>query len=387
MIGSVSHWLVRCAAADARCDNRIMQHPLADHDLYCLLGVHPAASAEEIRLAYRQRAMMWHPDRNNRTDAEEVFKLIRSAYDVLRDPARRADYDRHAASRAERPHAPTERPASAAPRERHAGSAPDVRRRVCITLDEQLRGGRVELKVTRTEYCSVCGGSGSTEVRVSCDTCRGSGNVRRSLGLFSFFLVTPTACTDCGGEGVTRPKCVACEGNGSIARKRGHLRFDIPAGIPPSGSLRVCGHGRRGRRGRVAGDLLINVGMVAHPLFEPDFPHLRCEMPISVFRALAGGIVEVPTLDRPVSVSLPADVVDGTELRVAGHGMLNGATGERGDLLVRLRLIRPRTLSDAQRELLAKLERLAADEPGHVDWERRRRDADNMKRSTDRQAA
>ena len=110
-------------------------------------------------------------------------------------------------------------------------------------------------------------------------------------------------------------------------------------------------------------------------------------MPISIFRALAGGIVEVPTLDRPVSVSLPTALVDGTELRVAGHGMLNGATGERGDLLVRLRLIRPRTLSDAQRELLAKLERLAADEPGHVDWERRRRDADNMKRSTDRQAA
>jgi DnaJ-class molecular chaperone len=133
--------------------------------------------------------------------------------------------------------------------------------------------------------------------------------------------------------------------------------------------------------------LLINVGIASHPLFEPDFPHLRCEMPISVFRALAGGIVEVPTLDSPVSIPLPTDLVDGTGLNLTGHGMLNGATGKRGDLLVRLRLVRPRTLSDAQRELLAKLERLAAGEPWHVDWARRRRDADNMKRSTKRQAA
>jgi molecular chaperone DnaJ len=360
-----------------------MRPALTDHDLYGLLGVHPGASAEEIRLAYRQRAMLWHPDRNSCADAEETFKLIRSAYDVLRDPSRRSDYDRNAASRTERAPAP---PGTMAQREPHVGRAPDVRRRVRITLDEQLRGGRVELQVTRTEYCSVCRGSGSSDVLASCENCRGSGYVRPSLGWFPSFLAAPTACTDCGGEGVTQSKCVACAGNGTSARKRGHLRFDIPAGVPPGGSLRVRGHGRRGRSGRVSGDLLINVEIAAHPLFEPDFPHLRCEMPISVFRALAGGIVEVPTLDRPVSVSLPTDLVEGTELRVTSHGMLNGATGKRGDLLVRLRLIRPRKLSGAQRELLAKLELLAADEPRHVEWVRRRRDADNMKRSADRQA-
>jgi molecular chaperone DnaJ len=163
--------------------------------------------------------------------------------------------------------------------------------------------------------------------------------------------------------------------------------LEIPPGIPPGGSLRVRGHGRRGRSGRISGDLLINVGTAPHPLFEPDFPHLRCEMPISIFRGLAGGSIEVPTLDDPVSVSLPTDLVDGTELRISGHGMLNGATGKRGDLLVRLRLIRPSRLSDGQRELLAKLERLAADEPIHVDWVRRRREAGNMKRSPDREAA
>src|SRR6058998_1620768 len=116
---------MRCPAANARCDNQMMQPTLADHDLYGLLGVHPDASTEEIRLAYRQRAMLWHPDRNSCADAEETFKLIRSAYDVLRDPSRRADYDRNAASRAERAPAPDQRrPGSAAQREAHVARAP-----------------------------------------------------------------------------------------------------------------------------------------------------------------------------------------------------------------------------------------------------------------------
>ena len=329
---------------------------------------------------------MWHPDRNHCADAGETFKLIRAAYDVLRDASRRAAYDRSAEPRAGRPHSPAARTPAAAPGEPCAARAPDVRRRVRITLDEQLRGGRVELHVSRTEYCPECGGSGSSETLVSCDNCSGSGQVRPSLGWFTFFPGAATDCAECGGEGVTRPKCAACDGKGTIARKRGQLSFDIPAGVPPGGSLRVRGHGRRGRSGRVSGDLLVNVEIQAHPLFQPDFPHLRCEMPISIFRALAGGVIEVPTLDETVLVSLPTDLVDGTELIVAGHGMLNGATGTRGDLLVRLRLIRPRKVSDAQRELLARLERLAADEPGHVEWARRRQDADKMKRSTGRQA-
>ena len=364
-----------------------MRTPVTDHDLYGLLGVHPSASLEEIRLAYRQRAMMWHPDRNNRSDAEDTFKLIRFAYEVLRDRSRRADYDHHTASRDERSQPPAKQPGATAHRDPNVASAPDVRRRVDITLDEQLHGGRGELHVTRTEYCSTCGGSGTNGVPASCATCKGEGYVRPSLSWFPLFLGEPVACMDCGGAGVTKLECVACEGKGNIARKKGYLRFEIPAGIPPGGSLRIPGQGRRGRNGKASGDLLINVGITSHPLFEPDFPHLRCEMPISVFRALAGGIVEVPTLGSPVSVRLPTDFTDGTELSVTGHGMLNGATGKRGDLLVKLRLVRPRILSDAQRELLAKLERLAADEPRHVDWVRRRGDAEKMKRSTDRQTA
>lgn len=377
---------MRCAVTDVRCDNQMMQHTLADHDPYGLLGVDPGVSAEQIRRAYRQRAMLWHPDRNDCADAEETFKLIRAAYDVLRDPSRRAAYDRKAASRTGHVRTSAEGSPSSAGSEPRAPRAPDVRRRVRITLHEQLRGGEVELQVTRTEYCAACEDSGSGAARTACATCKGSGYVHSSLAWFPFFPAPPIACADCGGEGMTRPQCKACGGRGPIARKRGQLRFAIPEGVPPGGSLRVRGHGRRGRSGTVPGDLLVSVEIMPHPLFRPDFPNLRCDMPISVFRALAGGTIEVPTLGSPVSVSLPADPVDGAELRVVGHGMLNGATGVRGDLLVRLSLIRPRRLSGAQRELLAELERLAANEPAHVEWLRRRRDADTMKRSTGRQA-
>ena len=342
-----------------------MQELLDHDDPYTILEVHPTASTEEIRLAYRKLVMSWHPDRNSRADAAEKFKRIRFAYELLRDSQRRAEYDRHTAARS---HASSPAcPADAAP---DVPTRADVRRRVRITLDQQLRGGHVELQLTRTEYCDACTGSGSAGTVVSCGACGGSGHVRSSLGLFPFFLGLPTTCADCAGEGLTPAKCAVCDGKGTTARKRGRLRFEVPPGLPPGGTLRIRGHGRRSRSGRASGDLLIQIAIDAHPLFEPDFPHLRCEMPVSVFRALAGGALEVPTLGAPVSVPLPAQLIDGTQLRVDGRGMLNGVTGKRGDLLVKLRLVRPHKLSDRQRDLLAQLERLTADDPAYADWKR-----------------
>jgi molecular chaperone DnaJ len=364
-----------------------MPHSFADQDLYALLDVPPAATAKEIRVAFRRRAMQWHPDRNRHAGAEDAFKRIRAAYEVLCDPERRADYDRSVARQGKRAAAAAAEPAASAPRERRTSRAPDARRRVCITLDEQLRGRRVDLKVTRTEYCPACGGAGVGVTPVACGTCAGSGRIRPPLGLFSFFMAAPAPCPDCGGQGTMRPECAPCRGKGTQARKEGQLRFEIPAGMPPGGTLRVRGHGRRGAGGKAAGDLLINVDLAAHPLFEPDFPHLRCAMPVSVFRALSGGSIDVPTLEGAVSIPLPADPVDGAELRVRGHGMLDGVTGKRGDLVVRLRVIRPRTLTVMQRELLGKLDRLAAEEPAHRDWERRVRDAAAARPVKDAEAA
>ncbi len=356
-----------------------MQQARLDDDLYSLLGVRADASMDEIRRAYRKRAMIFHPDRNRLPAAEETFKRIRYAYEVLRDPERRAQYDGNPASFDEHPEDAAAQPADSPgpPPTR----APDLTRRVRITLGEQLSGCRVKLKLTRTEYCQRCDGSGISDAApITCITCRGAGELSRSFGLFSIFGAGTIACADCGGAGSVRAQCEACAGSGTDARKVGHLRFEIPAGTRPGAKLRVRGHGRRGRSGEVSGDLLVHVEIAPHPLFEPDFPHLRCAVPVSVFRALAEGSVEVPTLAAPISVPLPVDVVDGTELLIPGHGMLDAATGTRGDLLIGVRLIRPGSLTERQRELLAELERDASAEAAFIDWAERQRAASDKPR-------
>lgn len=351
-----------------------------DEDLYGLLGVEAAASAEEIRRAYRKLAMIWHPDRNISADAEETFKRIRLAYEVLREPGRRTEYDRNFSSRVRRDDSAHGQQTSTAQADASARQAPNLSRQVSISLEEQLRGCRAKLKLTRTEYCRQCGGSGHANLPpIACSTCGGSGSVRSPLGLFSFFRAAAVACTDCDGKGTIRPTCEACEGTGLSARKTGYLKFEVPAGIRPGASLRVRGHGRRGRSGEAPGDLLVHVGVAPHPLFEPAFPDLRCEIPVSVFRTLAGGSLDVPTLGEPVSVPLPSELIDGIELRIPGQGMLDGGSGLRGDLLVRVRLIRPQPVTDTQLALLAELEQLAASEPACIDWLRRRQDAQRLK--------
>ena len=363
-----------------------MQHTHIDEDLYCLLGVDSAASADEIRRAYRKLAMIWHPDRNVSAEAEETFKRIRLAYEILREPKRRTEYDREFRSHPRRPHDAHAQPASTAQSEVSSRRAPNLSRHVSISLEEQLHGCRAKLRLTRTEYCRHCGGSGHANLPpLACGTCRGSGFVRNPLGLFSMFRIATVACPDCSGKGTIRPKCEACAGTGVGARKMGHLQFEVPAGIRPGASLRVRGHGRRGRSGEAPGDLLVHVGVAPHPLFEPDFPDLRCEIPVSVFRALAGGTLEVPTLGAPVSIPLSSEPIDGAELRIPGHGLLDGASGRRGDLLVRLRLVRPQQLSDAHLALLAELEQLSANDPAHIDWLRRRHDAERLKSRSNRQ--
>ena len=359
-----------------------MHAQFPDHDLYTLLGLEPKASAEAIRLAYRKLAMAWHPDRNKAVNAELQFKQIRFAYDVLRDTARRGDYDRHLVA-----HPPRSQnaPQSAAHNPTQTGRAPNLSRRTRITLNEQLHGCNLKLKVTRTEYCSHCEGSGhSKKPPVTCGTCNGAGEVRSALGMFAFFSAGTTPCGDCDGKGSVQAPCSACKGSGVTAKKTGHLKFDVPAGIRPGANLRVRGHGRRGRSSEAAGDLMVRIDLAKHPLFEPDFPHLRCEMPINVFRVLAGGNIAVPTLETPVEVPLNTALGSATELRLAGQGMLDGSTGQRGDLLLKLNLICPQNFSAEQRALLAELERAAAKDPAERDWQRRLRTATNPKHTTDR---
>ncbi|MGB0129891.1 MAG: DnaJ C-terminal domain-containing protein [Rhodocyclaceae bacterium] len=373
-----------------------MHAPHSAEDLYSLLGVGLDASRTEITRAYRKLAMTWHPDRNGSRDAEETFKRIRLAYEVLRDPRRRADYDRSAryqafrsgwSARAEPPRqdpqpeppprrSPEPRPESAG----GGGRAGNLGRRLAISLQEQVQGCRAKLRVTRTEFCRTCDGSGRLEsAPTTCRWCRGSGKVRRASLPFFLFGSEEVDCTDCGGRGVIYPECPDCQGTGSGPTKKGYLRFDIAAGVRPDATIRVRGFGRSGRQGGTSGDLLVRVSFAPDPLFEPDFPHLRCEMPISAFRLLAGGQIEVPTLDGTIELPLPEDGADGSVLRIEGQGLLDGATGVRGDLLVTLRVLRPDRLTEEQRKLLAELERSFAEhtETGKPfsDWQERLQEA------------
>lgn len=374
-----------------------MHPPHSAEDLYSLLGVGLDASRTEITRAYRKLAMTWHPDRNGSRDAEETFKRIRQAYETLRDPRRRADYDRSARYQAfrsawtARPDPPPRQEAPREPPPRASGGhkaepprggsrAGNLGRRIAISLEEQVQGCRAKLHVTRTEYCRTCGGSGRMEsAPTTCSWCRGSGKVRRPSLPFFLFGSEEVECTNCGGQGVTYPECPDCQGSGSGPTKKGYLRFDIAAGARPDSTIRVRGFGRSGRPGETAGDLLVRVSFARDPVFEPDFPHLRCEMPVSAFRLLAGGQIGVPTLEGEVEVPVPEDAADGSVLRIVGQGLLDGATGTRGDLLVTLRVLRPAELTTQQRALLAELERSFAENPEiakpFADWRDRLRDA------------
>jgi len=356
-----------------------MSSDFPDDNLYELLGVDANAPADVIRQAYRRLAMTWHPDRNTAQDAEHTFKRIRFAYDVLSDSSLRIDYDRHVATQPAKQPRPRDAAASAT-----GARAPNLSRRARITLHEQIYGCKVNLKLTRTEYCDHCDGSGhSNAPATTCKTCDGSGEVRSALGLFSFFGPSSKPCDECDGKGKVRSPCAPCKGTGINAKKTGHLKFDVPAGIRPGVNLRVRGHGRRGRSGEAAGDLLVRIDIAEHPLFEPDYPNLRGEMPINVFRVLAGGNIEVPTLDDAISVPINSELFATPELRLAGHGMLDGSSGERGDLLMKLRLFSPSHFSEKQRALLAELEQSTANDPLQKEWKKRLRQAASSARNAD----
>lgn len=362
-----------------------MHCTIPEDDVYSLLGIPVQATHSEITRAYRKLAMAWHPDRNDEGGAEEQFKRIRLAYETLRDPSRRAEYDRQRRQggrrNMQRP-APSAR-AEAEAREAAAEPAPrarDLSRKVSISLAEQVFGCRPKIKVTRTEYCSSCDGFGQlAQHSDTCMRCRGTGRIRKGSLAFFIFRAEEMECEDCGGLGKLRPRCPACEGSGTGATRSGHLQFEVSPGQRPDSIKRVRGFGRPGRKGEAPGDLMVKISYSRHPLFEVAFPDLRCEMPVSAFRVLAGGTVTLPTLGGLVELPLPPDAVDGSELHIAGEGLLDAATGRRGALHVKLRVLRPTSLNAKQKALLDELERSLGSQGGRADpfadWAKRVDDA------------
>ncbi|MBL9129960.1 MAG: molecular chaperone DnaJ [Verrucomicrobiaceae bacterium] len=355
-------------------------------DYYETLGVSRDVSADELKKAYRKLAVQFHPDKNpGDKTAEDKFKQVGEAYDVLSDADKRAAYDRygHAAFTQGGMGGPTGGGGGGfhdaydifnqmfgggggggifetffgggggGGRRRSDGPqrGADLRYGMEISLEEAALGVEREIEYERLAGCKTCSGSGSASGsgKKTCPTCRGAGQVISSRG---FFQIQQT-CPDCQGTGetVTDP-CRSCRGAG-LSKEPARVRVKIPAGIEDGSRLRSSGNGNAGAKGGPHGDLYVVIQIRQHELFEREGDDLHCQMPLSFTTASLGGEITVPTLGAKATVKVPAGTQNGTTFRLRGKGVKTLGSDHHGDLYVHVQIAIPTKLSAEQR---AKLE-------------------------------
>lgn len=341
---------------------------MSQRDYYEVLGVGRDADESELQKVYRKLAMKYHPDRNaGDATAEERFKEVKEAYEVLSDPNKRTAYDQfgHAGLNGGMGGGGAQGFSDAFSDifgdlfgMRGGRSGPprgaDLRYNLEITLEQAARGTEVKIKIPRHETCETCRGSGSKpgSSPQTCSTCNGHGQVRMQQGFFSI----QQTCPQCHGSGkVIVDPCADCRGNGRIKRHK-TLSVRIPAGVDNGDSVRLTGEGEAGVSGSQAGDLYVVIHLASHPVFRREGNHLHCEMPISFAAAALGGEVEVPTLGGHARIKIPAGTQTGKIFRLRGKGIIGVRNHTTGDLLCHVSVETPVNLTARQKELLEEFE-------------------------------
>ena len=374
---------------------------------YETLGVSRETSTEEIRKAYLKLAHKYHPDKTGGDKAaEEMLKEINAAYDTLKNPEKRRQYDTELDMQAHgygggftqggfrgEPGAGFDfggfefggsgfedllggifGRGGGRGRSAPAQAGADLEMPVTITLEEAYSGVKKSLRLRHRDACTQCQGSGAAPGTKpeTCPQCGGSGQRLQSQGAFS----VRTSCARCHGEGtlVTHP-CGRCGGSGSMPSEK-TISMDIPAGVDTGARLRVAGQGEPGRKGGPAGDLYVKVLVQSHPFFERRGDDLHCEVPVSITQAALGDRVRVPTITGAAELNIREGTQSGAQLRMRGQGMPRLQGRGRGDQVVRILVEVPQKLNKRQRELLRELAEHTGDEHlpqkrGFLDWLKR----------------
>ena len=348
---------------------------MAKRDYYETLGVKRGASQQELKGAFRKLAMQYHPDRNpGDTAAEQRFKEINEAYEVLRDDQKRAAYDQFGHAAFEQGGAGGARPGGfdfssfadvfddlfgdlSGGGRRRGGPArgADLRYNLTVSLEDAFHGKKAQLKVPTAVPCEACGGAGSEggAAPVACPTCRGAGRVRAQQGFFTL----ERTCPKCQGTGAfIQDPCKRCGGSGRTQKEKA-LAVNIPPGVEDGTRIRLSGEGEAGLRGAPPGDLYIFIQVQPHRMFQRQGLDLYCEVPITFTTAALGGDIDVPTIEgKRVKVTVPAGTQTGKQFRLRDKGMRELQGTRRGDLYVEVTVETPVNLTKRQQELLREFE-------------------------------
>jgi molecular chaperone DnaJ len=358
---------------------------MAKRDYYEVLGVSKNATADEIKKAYRKKALQYHPDKNpNDKEAEEKFKEAAEAYEILRDPEKKSRYDQYGHSAFEGASGGGFSMnmedifsqfgdifgdafgfggfsgfggSSRTTRRRNKGS--DLRIRVKLSLEEIAKGVEKKIKVNKYIRCEQCHGTGAKDGSAyqTCSTCGGSGRVTRISNTILGQMQTASVCPSCGGEGKSiTQKCSACNGDG-IVKGEELISIKIPAGVEEGMQMSLTGKGNAAARGGITGDLIVFFEEIPHPELQRDGKNLQYEHYLSIPQAILGSSIEIPTISGKAKIKVPAGTQAGKIFRLKGKGLPGVHDSKNGDLLIYINLWTPQQLSKEEKTMVEKMQK------------------------------